>query len=122
MRLVKFLLVVIVACFSFRSMAQSQSEETGPTAFNTEKDITKSVHIFPNPATEFVHVKLDQFPASKIKLTLHNIIGNQIEIETEIVDEHEIRVKVKDLASGYYLLAVKEEEAKYRGTFKFLKR
>lgn len=122
MRFAKFILAVIVALAAHQSMAQVQPDEPVAAAFNTEKDITKSVHIFPNPATEFVHVKVEEFPASKVKLTLHNILGNKVEIETEIVDEHEIRVKVKDLASGYYLLAVKEEEAKYRGTFKFLKR
>jgi hypothetical protein len=45
-----------------------------------------------------------------------------MEIETEIVNEHELRVRVKELASGYYLLAVKNEEANFRGIFKFLKR
>jgi hypothetical protein len=120
MRLVRILLFALLAAAAQTGWAQAQTEETA--SYTPERDISKSVHIFPNPATEFVHVKLEQFPASKVKLTLHNIIGNQVEIESEIVDEHEIRVKVKDLASGYYLLAVREEEAKYRGTFKFLKR
>jgi hypothetical protein len=119
MRLLRIVLFALLAAATQAGWAQAQPEEN---LYSQERDITKSVHIFPNPATEFIHVKLEHFPASKIKLTLHNIIGNQVEIETEVVDEHEIRVKVKDLASGYYLLAVKEEEAKYRGTFKFLKR
>src|SRR5687767_6221690 len=113
MRLLRILLLALFAAAAQTGWAQAQPEEN---TYTPERDIAKSVHIFPNPATEFVHVKLDQFPASKVKLTLHNII------ETEVIDEHEIRVKVKDLASGYYLLAVREEEAKYRGTFKFLKR
>jgi hypothetical protein len=119
MRLLRILLLALFAAAAQTGWAQAQPEEN---TYTPERDIAKSVHIFPNPATEFVHVKLDQFPASKVKLTLHNIIGNEVEIETEVIDEHEIRVKVKDLASGYYLLAVREEEAKYRGTFKFLKR
>lgn len=119
MRLLRILMIAFLAAAAHAGFAQSQPDEQ---AYSAERDLTKSVHIFPNPATEFVHVKLDHFPASKVKLTLHNIIGNEVEIETELIDEHEIRVKVKDLASGYYLLAVKEEEAKYRGTFKFLKR
>jgi hypothetical protein len=53
---------------------------------------------------------------------VHNIIGNRINIETEVIDEHTLRVKVKDLASGYYLLAIKDPESKFRGTYKFLKR
>ena len=119
MRLLRILLLALLAAAAQTGWAQTQPEENLQAQ---ERDITKSVHIFPNPATEFIHVKVEQFAASKVKLSLHNIIGNLVEIETEIIDEHEIRVKVKDLASGYYLLAVKEEEAKYRGTFKFLKR
>ncbi len=119
MRLVRILLVVFLASAARWGMAQSQPPDD---TYSHERDLKKSVHIFPNPATEFVHVRVEDFPASKVSLTLHNVIGNKVEIESEIVDEHEIRVKVKDLASGYYLLAVKEDEAKFRGTFKFLKR
>jgi hypothetical protein len=124
MRLIKFLLVVMVALVSHRGLAQSQPDESAnATAFSTEKDPTKSVHIYPNPATEFVYVKVEEIPASKIKVSLTNIIGNNVEAESEIMNEHEIRIKVKDLASGYYLLTVKEEgNNRFRSTFKVLKR
>ena len=114
-----FLMVIALPAFQL-AMAQSQPE-IQPTA-SQEVNLTKSVHLFPNPATEFVDVKLDQFPAANVRLTVHNIIGNELQVETEVLDEHLIRVKVKDLASGYYLLAVKDEESKFRGTYKFLKR
>lgn len=124
MRLLKFLLVVMVALVSYQGMAQSQPDEpANVTAFSTEKDLTKSVHIYPNPATEFVYVKVEEIPASKLKVSLTNIIGNNVEAESEIMSEHEIRIKVKDLASGYYLLTVKEEgNNRFRSTFKVLKR
>lgn len=118
MRFVKLVSVVLLLSAFQLTMAQSQPE----ASVTPEINLTKSVQLFPNPATEFVDVKLDQFPAEKVILTLHNIIGNKLEIETEILDEHLIRVKVKDLASGYYLLAVKDEKSKFRGTYKFLKR
>jgi hypothetical protein len=121
MRLPRLFLIIVLASAVQWGFAQSQPEET----FSHNRDVAKSVHIFPNPAnadTEFMHVRLEKFPASKVKLTLHNIIGNELPIETEIVDEHEIRIRVKDLASGYYLLAVKDDEAKFRGTYKILRR
>jgi len=120
MRLIRlFLLVVALPAFQL-VMAQSQPEIQPPAA--QEINLTKSVHLFPNPATEFVDVQLDHFPADKVVLTVHNIIGNELAVETEVLEENLIRVKVKDLASGYYLLAVKDEESKFRGTYKFLKR
>ena len=85
-------------------------------------DMIKSVHIFPNPAVEFVHVKFDQANVQHVTLTLHNIIGNEIQIETEVVDEHELKIRVKDLSVGYYLIAVRDNDTNFRGTYKFLKR
>lgn len=114
-----FLVLLLVSAFRL-TMAQSQPENPAPPT--AEANLTKSVHLFPNPATEFVDVQLDQFPAAKVELTVHNIIGNELQVETEILEENLIRVKVKDLASGYYLLAVKDEESNFRGTYKFLKR
>lgn len=120
MRFLKLVLVVLMLSALQLSMAQSQPD--GPSVTTPEVNLTRSVHLFPNPATEFVDVQLDQFPAENVKLTVHNIIGNELQVETEILDEHLIRVKVKDLATGYYLLAIKDEESKFRGTYKFLKR
>jgi len=111
-------MVLFISAFQL-TMAQSQPESQPTTP---EVNLTKTVHLFPNPATEFVDVQLDHFPAENVSLTVHNIIGNELQVETEILDENLIRVKVKDLASGYYLLAIKDEESKFRGTYKFLKR
>lgn len=118
MRLMRLVSVVLLLSAFQLSTAQSQPE----ASIGQEMNLVKSVQLFPNPATEFIDVKLEQFPAAKVNLTLHNIIGNKLEVETEILDEHLIRVKVKDLASGYYLLAIKDEDSKFRGTYKFLKR
>lgn len=85
-------------------------------------DPIKSVEIFPNPATEFVTVKFANPIANKVKFSVHNVIGNIMELESEIVDEHEIKIRVKDLATGYYLVSVKDERSNLSSTIKFLKR
>lgn len=123
MRLVKIFLVCLMAIAYQGGWAQVFQEEY---ASALETDPSKSVQIYPNPATEYLIVKLNDFPAEKVRLSLHTIIGNQMDVETEITEdsnnEKVIRVKVKDLASGYYLLAVKDDDSKFRGTYKFLKR
>lgn len=124
MRLVKIFLICLMAIAYQGGWAQQVFQDDYASALET--DPTKSVQIYPNPATEYLIVKLNDFPAEKARLSLHTIIGNQMDIETEITEdsnnEKVIRVKVKDLASGYYLLAVKDDESKFRGTYKFLKR
>lgn len=86
------------------------------------QDFHKAVHIYPNPAVEYVHVRLEHVNMDKVQVSMHNIIGNEIRIERERVDEHEIRVRVKDFDAGYYLLALRDDQSKFRGTYKFLKR
>ena len=87
-----------------------------------KNDPVKVVQAFPNPATEFLNVHFEQPQARKIKLMVYSIIGNTVDVETEIVDDFEIRLKVKDLSSGYYLLALSNPETSFKNTFKFLKR
>jgi len=85
-------------------------------------DPVKLVHVFPNPTTDYLNVKFEN-PVSKVcHLTLHNVIGNTLELDAEIVDDYEIRIRVKDFPVGYYFLAVHDEHYVARGTFKFLKR
>src|SRR5689334_11182672 len=94
-------LLALILILAGAANAQSQTEyATQPE----RTDISKSVRVFPNPTTDFVHVKIDQVKAQHLQLSLRNIIGNEISVETEIVDEHELRIRVKDLAAGYYLL------------------
>ncbi len=84
-------------------------------------DVLKSAHVYPNPASEFVHVKFEQPIAREVNLELHSIIGNSLEVDAEVIDDFEVRVRVKDLPSGYYLLDVKKPGLA-RTAFKFLKR
>ena len=97
-------------------------ERPSPIGATERVDAYKNVHVFPNPAEEFVHIRVDQLKSSEIKLTIHNIIGNEIPAEIETVDEHEIRVRVKDFATGYYLVALRDDKKNFRGTYKFLKK
>ncbi len=99
----------------------------GPGSFRPEQggernDIARSIHLYPNPTTEFVNVRIESMNIDHVKVSLHNIIGNEVRIETEKIDDHELRIRVKDFDAGYYLLAVRDEQTNFRGTYKFLKR
>lgn len=91
-------------------------------AFPEKADPTKSITIYPNPTTDFVHIKLATLNANQVKITLYNILGNEVSAETEVVDDHEVRIRVKEFSTGYYLIAVRDELTQFRGTYKFLKR
>ncbi len=82
----------------------------------------KSVQVYPNPATDFVTIKLELPVAKRTKVALHNIIGSLLEIEMEVLDDFEIRIKTKDLPVGYYMIALRDGYSPVKGSFKFLKR
>jgi hypothetical protein len=113
-----FLLLLATFCeVSFaqpvRSYEQAQPERA---------DLSKSISIYPNPAIDFLNVKLAELDAHQAQVTLYNILGNEVQAEVEVIDDHEVRVRVKELSSGYYLLAVRDEKTQFRATYKFLKR
>lgn len=86
------------------------------------QDLSKSVRIYPNPAEdEFVHVQVENVDLTEAKVSLHNIIGNEMHVEKEMLDEQTLRIKVKDLAPGYYLIGLNDEKQKLKGVYKFLK-
>lgn len=103
-------------------MSFSQGFEAKSPLYAEKADISKSITLYPNPTTDYVYVKLGMLNSNQAKITLHNILGSEVTIESEVIDEHEVRVRVKDLSTGYYLLAVHDEAAHFRGTYKFLKR
>jgi hypothetical protein len=107
------LLLCSVSLTSFSQVASALPEKA---------DLTKSITIYPNPATDFVHIKLATLKANQVKITLYNILGNEVSAETEVVDDHEVRIRVKEFSTGYYLIAVRDEQTQFRGTYKFLKR
>jgi hypothetical protein len=85
-------------------------------------DQAKQVKLFPNPATEFLTIKFETPQARKVKLVLHNIIGGELETEAEIIDDFEVRIKVKDLSTGFYLLLIRNDETGVKTANKFLKK
>ncbi len=112
----KIIFIVLTAFLGVNfCFAQAKDE-----ASYAQTDPVKFVQVFPNPATEFLIIKFETPIAKKTKFTVHNIIGNELEIEPEIVDEYEAHIKVKDLHEGYYFLAI--QSASSKSTFKFLKR
>jgi len=119
MNLKKALYLFVALVLTFQ-LGFGQTKEEG--FYSSQPDPVKALQVYPNPATEFVNVKFDSPQAKKVKLTIYNILGTSIELETEVIDEFEIKIKVKDLATGYYFLSVRDESSSLRSTYKFLKR
>ena len=118
MNVLKTIFIVLVGISSVQfSFAQSKEE-----AFAGHPEHLKSVQIYPNPAIEFISVKFDYPIANKTRVVVHNIIGNEIAPDIEVIDEFELKLKVKDLPDGYYFLAIQNLVTGSKTIHKFLKR
>lgn len=114
---------LILSFFLLLFLSGSAFGQTQEVIYTAEKmELSKSITVYPNPATDYVSIKLSTLEASTATVSLYTILGSELQIEKEIVNEHEVRLKVKDLASGYYLIAVRDEQLQFKATYKFLKR
>jgi hypothetical protein len=114
--------VILLAGFALTVFAQSGDENRQTSPYGTERtSAVEDIQLFPNPAPEYVHVRLGSLKSSNVKLSVLNVIGSELHPEVETVNDHEMRVRVKELAPGYYFLAVKDESTRFKGIYKFLK-
>lgn len=108
-----FIIVLIAGQVGY-SQGHEESFRTG--------DPVKSVQVYPNPAVDYLTIKFESPIAKVSRLAFHSIIGSSLELEQEVIDEFEIRVKVKDLPIGYYIVAVHDPQNNSRAIYKFLKK
>ena len=105
--LVSFLLISTVA-----AMAQP---------IKNDQEIIR-VSVFPNPASDYLHIRMENPDARQAQVHVYSIIGSEISTDLEFIDDYEMRIRVKDLPSGYYLLSVQSGENSNRISRKFIKR
>ena len=112
----KTTLLALLILITSQAFAQNHEE-----SFRSN-DPVKSVQVYPNPASDYVNLKFETPIAKTVKLEFHTIIGTPLELEREVIDEFEVRVKVKDLSVGYYLIGVQDAQSGSRAIHKFLKK
>ena len=79
------------------------------------------VDLYPNPATEFLNVTLNNAQLKNVEIEMYNIIGNKLDFELDRTKLNSYKINVKDLHSGYYLVLVKDPISRYNKAFKFRK-
>ncbi|HCW08662.1 MAG TPA: hypothetical protein DGG95_14985 [Cytophagales bacterium] len=112
----KTIVLVLLIALGFNAMAQSHDEGY------RSNDPAKAVSLYPNPASDVLTLKFESPIAKTAKLEFHTIIGTTLELEHEAIDDFEVRVKVKDLSTGYYLISIHDSQSNTKSIQKFLKK
>ena len=113
----KTTLLTLLVLLTSQAFAQNHDE------IFRSNDPTKTVQVYPNPATaDYLTLKFETPIAKTVKLQFHSIIGTSLDLEHEAIDEYEVKVKVKDLATGYYIIGIQDAQSGSRAIQKFLKK
>lgn len=111
----------IVFSFLALSLTQFAAGQSHDPFIVDRPDPVKSAKLFPNPASDYLSIKFESPVAKMVKVTVHNIIGNLLEVDNEVIDDYELHLKVKELPEGVYFLSIKDD-TNTQASFKFLKR
>ncbi len=84
-----------------------------------DKPLETEVSVYPNPAVEYIIVEIGNSPG-KVKFELNSMIGNKIIVQPEDLGSGKFRISLKNFATGYYFLIVKDEEKKSKYAHKIL--
>ena len=119
----KLTILSFALLFSFASIGQEPSTEVNPEInFSNQSLSTENqIEIYPNPAADYIVIELTNSSLDNIDFEMHSIIGNSIDITFEDLGQDRYKIPVKDFASGYYFLVVKDEIARFKKAYKFLK-
>ena len=106
----KLIILSLASILSFQGVAQSLDGS----------DQRDKISVYPNPAVEYLMVQIEG-EVSNATFELNSMIGNRLQVQPEEVGVGKYKIPVKELATGYYFLIVKDEEKRFKKAFKFLK-
>ena len=119
----KLIRILSLVCALFLSAPALLAQDGELNRFgNTSLAEENKVSIYPNPAIEYIQVKIENSSLQDPQVMLYNIIGNPVEVRIRLTEEDTYRIDIKELPAGYYFVAIKDENSYFRETYKFVKR
>jgi len=90
--------------------------------FSQETNEKRSIELYPNPASEYINLKLNEnFKIDDYDLSIHSLIGNQMNFNKEIISDNELRIFLEEFNNGYYFLILDNTILDKREIIKFSK-
>ena len=90
--------------------------------FSQENEKDMSYSIFPNPANEFINLKINNNTTiNDYNFFIHSLIGNEMDFRQEKISENELRFDLNNFNKGYYFVLVDFKNDNRRKILKFSK-
>jgi hypothetical protein len=70
--------------------------------------VPNSIKIYPNPASDFITLNINNKNAADISLTIYTSIGTLV--KSELLRENNQRIYIGDLSCGVYIVALKSKD------------
>lgn len=115
-----FLLIFIQTSYGQDNSIDGNKSEL-PKLKKESLQIETDVELYPNPAIDYLNIKLKNSQLKDVQFEIYNIIGNKLKFELDVVNSDTYKINVKEFHSGYYLLIIKDPISRYNKAFKFRK-
>ena len=115
-----FLLIFIQTSYGQDNSIDGNKSEL-PKLKKESLQIETDVELYPNPAIDYLNIKLKNSQLKDVQFEIYNIIGNKLKFELDVVNSDTYKINVKKFHSGYYLLIIKDPISRYNKAFKFRK-
>jgi hypothetical protein len=89
-------------------IAQTQIVVTGHTWISTPNDSVPRIQSYPNPATDFVNLKVTLKTAGPISITIFSAMGTQVGVvqTSGASGDNQVSIPVKNLPQGIYFMHI----------------
>ncbi|MBK7966649.1 MAG: T9SS type A sorting domain-containing protein [Bacteroidetes bacterium] len=112
--------ITVARIVNVEDTTEITSDESTTSRNSNSLDENKfKVNVYPNPATEYINIKLTELSNAKHMIYLTDISGRLIESRT--ISSPETRIEFTSMTSGKYILHIKSEDGKVNESFKIFK-
>jgi hypothetical protein len=79
----------------------------------------QEVALFPDPAEDFINLKIPKVNSNCIEISVFNLLGNIVQFEEYNLtnSDNELSININHLKSGVYLLMINDSKTIYKGKF-----
>ncbi len=73
---------------------------------DTEFEIIEKLDVYPNPADDYIYVKLEKGVKQEIKLEVMSFIGNKMNASSEKIEDDLYKLSLRNIPSGHYYVII----------------